>query len=71
MDCVLSHPIVCQFKAGVWKSEAERLRIVPESYQPGVSVSLVARRDDMNANLVFTRRRRYARASPRQATTIS
>ena len=42
-------------------SEAERLRIVAESYQPGVSVSLVARRNDVNANLLFTWRRRYGK----------
>ena len=34
-------------------SDAEKRRIVVESYQPGVSVSLVARRNDVNANLVF------------------
>ena len=34
-------------------SEAERLRIVAESYQPGVLVWLVARPNDMNANLLF------------------
>ena len=32
---------------------------MPESYQPGVSVSVVARRNDVNANLVFTWRRRF------------
>ena len=42
-------------------SEAERLRIVAESYRPGVSVSMVARRNDMNANLLFTWRRRYGK----------
>jgi len=40
-------------------SEAEKRRIVAESYQAGVSVSLVARRNDMNANLLFTWRRQY------------
>ena len=30
-----------------------------ESYQPGVSVSVVARRHDMNANQVFGWRRQY------------
>ena len=40
-------------------SEAEKRRIVAESYQPGVSVSIVARRNDVNANLVFTWRRQY------------
>ena len=40
-------------------SDAEKRRIVTESYQPGVSVSVVARRNDVNANLVFTWRRRF------------
>ncbi|MDE0390613.1 MAG: transposase [Rhodospirillales bacterium] len=35
------------------KSEADRRRIVAESYQPGTSVALVARRNAVNANLVF------------------
>ena len=39
-------------------SRAEKARIVAESYEPGVSVSQVARRHDVNANLVFTWRRR-------------
>ena len=40
-------------------SEAEKRRIVAESYRPGVSVSVVARRNDVNANLVFNWRRRF------------
>ena len=40
-------------------SDAEKLRIVAESYQPGVSVSVVARRNEVNANLVFNWRRRF------------
>ena len=40
-------------------SEAEKRRIVAESYQAGVSVSLMARRNDVNANQVFTWRRQY------------
>ena len=40
-------------------SDAEKRRIVAESYQPGVSVSVVGRRNDVNANLVFTWRRRF------------
>ncbi len=32
-----------------------------ERYRPGVSVSMVARRNDMNANLLFTWRRRYGK----------
>ena len=34
-------------------SDAEKRRVVAESYQPGVSVSVVARRNDVNANLVW------------------
>ena len=40
-------------------SDAEKRRIVAESYQLGVSVSVVARRNDVNANLVFNWRRRF------------
>ena len=40
-------------------SEAQKRRIVAESYQPGASVSVVARRHDVNANLVFKWRRQY------------
>ena len=40
-------------------SEEERRRIVAESLEPGASVSVVARRHDVNTNLVFTWRRRY------------
>jgi len=35
----------------------EKQRLVAESYEPGASVSLVARRHDLNANLLFTWRR--------------
>jgi transposase len=38
-------------------SEAEKRRIVAESYEPGESVSRVARRHDVNANQLFTWRR--------------
>ncbi len=40
-------------------SEAEKRRIVAESYQPETSVALVARRNAVNANLVFNWRRQY------------
>ena len=40
-------------------SEAEKRRIVAESYQPGVSVSVVARCNDVNANLVFRWRQKF------------
>ena len=39
--------------------EADKRRIVAESYQPGTSVALVARRNAVNANLVFNWRRQY------------
>lgn len=42
-------------------SEAERRRIVEETFAPGASVSVVARRHDVNANLVFKWRQRYGR----------
>lgn len=38
-------------------SQAEKEQIVAESYAPGASVSQVARRHDINANMVFTWRR--------------
>lgn len=41
------------------RREEERRRIVAESYEPGASVSVVARRHDLNTNLLFTWRRRY------------
>jgi transposase len=40
-------------------SDAEKRRIVAETDAPGASVSVVARRHDVNANLVFTWRRQY------------
>jgi transposase len=39
-----------------WSGEEKR-RIVAETYEVGASVSIVARRHDVNANLVFTWRR--------------
>jgi len=45
-------------------SDEEKQRIVAESRQPGVSVSEVARRHDVNANQVFTWRRQFAEEVP-------
>lgn len=38
-------------------SEDQKRRIVAEATEPGASVSVVARRHDVNANMVFTWRR--------------
>jgi transposase len=46
----------------IW-SEEEKRRIVAETREPGSSVSIVARRHDLNANLLFTWRRKMASAS--------
>jgi len=42
-----------------YRSEEEKRRIVAESLERGASVSVVARRHDVNTNLLFTWRRRY------------
>ena len=51
-------------------SEEEKRRIVAQSYAPGVSVSVVARRYDINANLIFKWRRdpRYKPAADAEET---
>lgn len=46
-----------------WPAEAKQ-RIVAETYEPGASVSLVARRHDLNANMLFTWRRQARAVSP-------
>jgi transposase len=43
------------------RSDAERRQIVEETYASGASVSVVARRHDVNTNLVFKWRQRYGR----------
>jgi len=45
-------------------SEDEKERIVAETFQPGASVSIVARRHDLNANLLFTWRRQAGARRP-------
>jgi transposase len=50
-------------------SEQERRRIVAESFEPGASVSVVARRHDINTNLLFTWRRRHLGQQCRAAAT--
>jgi transposase len=44
-----------------WRSVSEKLEIVQESLQPGVSVAEVARAHSVNANQVFTWRRAFER----------
>ena len=46
-----------------WPDEMKR-RIVAETLEPGASVSVVARRHDVNANQVFTWRRRHRDGLP-------
>ena len=48
------------------RSIAEKCRIVEETFVPGASVSVVARRHDVNANLVFAWRQKY-----RQGTLVA
>jgi len=43
------------------RSEDEKRRIVGETFEPGASVSEVARRHGLNANLLFTWRREMGR----------
>ena len=43
-------------------------RIVEETFAPGASVSVVARRHDVNANLVFAWRQKYHRGELGQGT---
>lgn len=44
-------------------SAEEKLRIVQETLRPGASVSMVARRHDVNANIVFAWRRHHRQGS--------
>ena len=55
------------------RSEDEKRRIVSETFEPGASVSAVARRHGLNANLLFTWRREMgigASASADDPTTF-
>ena len=52
-----------------WSAEEKR-RIVEESLRPGASVSVVARRHDLNANLLFTWRRQVGAAEPAEFVRI-
>jgi transposase len=50
--------VVGKRRRRLW-SEDEKRRIVAEAAEPGVSISTVARRHDVNANMVFTWRRGF------------
>jgi transposase len=50
--------------------EALKRQIVAETRMPGASVSVVARRHDVNANQVFTWRRRYEAGSAEREVTL-
>src|SRR5919199_1063340 len=50
-----------------WSADEKR-RIVEESFRPGASVAVVARRHDLNANLLFTWRRQARPAEPAAGT---
>jgi transposase len=53
-----------------WSADAKK-RIVEETLQPGASVSTVARRHDINANLLFTWRRQIGGGlAARDAVTL-
>jgi len=49
-------------------SDDEKRRIVAETFAPGASVSIVARRHDLNANMLFTWRRQIGAGALRQAS---
>ena len=51
--------------------EALKREIVAASMTPGASVSVVARQYDVNANQVFSWRRRYCAAQPPPAPALS
>jgi transposase-like protein len=46
-----------------WSADEKR-RIVEESFRPGASVAVVARRHDLNANRLFTWRRQVRSIRP-------
>ena len=50
-----------------FRSAEEKRRIIAESFRPGASVSKVAQRYGLNANLLFTWRRQEARSAPSAA----
>src|SRR5271169_3505921 len=51
--------------------DALKRRIVAETREPGASVSVVARRHDVNANQVFKWRRQFEVGSPEDDTGLA
>lgn len=63
VDGVTSGPAPAARRRRSYSLEEKR-RLVAESYEPGASVSIVARRHDLNANLLFTWRRQMRAPVP-------
>jgi transposase len=59
-----------QRRRRVWSREEKR-RIVAECLEPGASVSLVARRHDLNTNMLFTWRRQLGAGDAAPAQPVS
>jgi len=59
-----------QRRRRVWSLEEKRL-IVAECLEPGASVSLVARRHDLNTNMLFTWRRQLGAGGAAPAQPVS
>jgi transposase len=64
MDTITVHGMTPGSRRRRSYSLEEKLQLVAESYEPGASVSLVARRHDINANLLFTWRRQMRDPTP-------
>ena len=48
-------------------SDEEKLRFVAQTYEPGMSVSEIARRNDLSVGLLFTWKRMAEGRAPRSA----
>ncbi|WP_461384406.1 IS66-like element accessory protein TnpA [Devosia indica] len=64
MDTIVVDGMTAGSRRRRFYSLEEKQQLVAESYEPGASVSLVARRHDMNANLLFTWRRQMRELTP-------
>lgn len=58
-------------KARRYYRREQKLRIVEESLAPGASVSVLARKHDINANILFAWRRQYKRGQLHPVTRKS